>query len=61
VAGDWPATETPTFAPAIPLLSSTGAPNACAFELAQNDRIAGGTESFARLAERNAESLPACT
>ena len=53
-----PATETPTSAPAIPLLFVNGSNQyACAFELAQTIGIAGGTESFARLAERNAESL----
>ena len=53
-----PATETPTPAPAIPVLFVTGSNQyACAFELAQTIGIAGGTESFARLAERSAESL----
>ncbi len=53
-----PGTETPTPAPAIPLLFVTGSNQyVCAFELAQAIGIAGGTESFARLAERSAESL----
>jgi hypothetical protein len=53
-----PGTETPTPAPAIPLLFVSGSNQfACAFELAQTIGIAGGTESFVRLAERSPESL----